>query len=373
MRKERYIVERKGKKGLSLQVFIPFSIDGKRSTFTKTIKVSKFSSPKVAMQYAMQIRDQALADIQAGALRSSMYSVRDLYEKKWDLFPMSINTREKQDTVFRHALEPYANKIISDVTPADIQESLNLYAQFHSSDSVQRLLTVWKQIYKAALFCGLNITDKTNMVTLPKSKVVKAPKDVSISLEDFGNFLKALGSYNAASGRPYINTVTHFMLLIMFYTGCRPAEALALTAADISDDFISINKAVGSTSKKKQVIVPTKTESSKRMIPVAQDLRPILHDLLKWSNHEYLLSDEKGNLYNIDKISGLIRAVSQKCGIPFNAYRLRHLLATDMVKNHVDTRTAQEILGHTSFSMTLSYARSDDDLKGQAIGGRHLK
>ena len=370
MHKEKYIIERKGKKGTTLQVFIPYSSNGEKATFTKSIKVNDFSSPKVAMQYAIKIRDNALTDISCGRLQAHMMTVKQLYNIKWKLFPMSLNTHEKQDAIYKQSIVAYENKQIHDITPADIQICLNKYAENHSSDGVQRLLTIWRQIYKAALFCGYNIPDQTNVIKLPRSKVVNHRNPVDITKDQFEKYLDFLKKYNCKNGTPHINETVYYMLVIMYYTGMRPAEVLALTANDIDDNYISVSKAVGSTATQKCVIVPTKTESSRRRIPVASGLLPYLHNLKKWSKNKYLLSDENGKLYDIDKISNFIRHVSRKCGIPFNAYRLRHLMATDLIRENVDTRTAQEILGHTSFSTTLGYAFSDDKHKKDALENR---
>lgn len=313
---------------------------------------------------------RSLADIAAGRLKAHMLTVKQLYDAKWKLFPMSVNTHEKQDAIYKQSIVDYEDKEIQDIKPADIQLCLNKYAENHSSDGVQRLLTIWRQIYKAALFCGYNIPDQTNVVTLPRSKVVNHRKSVEITKEQFEDFLDYLSKYNCNGSVPQINTVVYYMLIIMYYTGMRPAEVLALTADDISDEYISVSKSVGSTTTEKRAIVPTKTESSHRRVPVASGLLPYLHDLKNWSKHKYLLSDENGNLYDIDRISNFIRHVSRKSGITFNAYRLRHLMATDLIRENVDTRTAQEILGHTSFSMTLDYAYSDDDQKKKALENR---
>ncbi|MDD5792913.1 MAG: hypothetical protein PUD22_10050 [Erysipelotrichaceae bacterium] len=40
--------------------------------------------------------------------------------------------------------------------------------------------------------------------------------------------------------------------------------------------------------------------------------------------------------------------------------------------NNTDLRTIQEMMGHSGSAMTLSYARSSDDLKKKAINSRQL-
>lgn len=357
MKDTKYIRKRTRSYGTAFLVEIPYLDDnGSQTRFTQTVRVIDFDgSEKLALRYAQQIRNEALTDIQSGKLRASVPSVKAIYERKWDLLPLSINTREKQDAVFKKALAKYEKRSLRDITVADIQESLNIYAETHSADAVKRLLTIWRQIYRCALMLGYDLPDRTDAVVLPKSKIVTKRRPVEMDPDAFQAILDGLLTY---SGREtYNNRGIWFMLQIMYYTGCRPAEALALTADDIAGGFIHISKAVGSTTTEKRQIVPPKTASSERAIPIVPDLSPILDDLIRWSRHRYLLADESGDLRDIDEISNTIHLVARKHNVQFNAYMLRHLMSTELLHKG-DSVVARDLLGHTSFSMTLDYARS---------------
>ena len=354
----KYIRKRKRKYGFAFLIDIPFTDEnGVVKHFAETVKLPDFPNEKSALLAAQKIRNDALIGIQSGKLKRSLPTVNNLYKRKWDLLPMSINTHEKQDAIYAVLKPIYGDKKLSDILVADIQESLNTYAETHSQDAVKRMLTVWRQIYKCALMLGYEISDKTAAIVLPKSKVVSKRRNVQMRQEDFFTVLNGLLEYGGSES--YDNRGIWFMLQIMYFTGCRPAEALALTADDLQGDYIRINKSVGSTSSAKRQIVPPKTESSERMIPVAPDLKPILRDLKRWSHHEYLLADESGNLRDIDQVSNQIHLVARKHGVQFNAYMLRHLMSTELL-HRGDSVVARDLLGHTSFSMTLDYARSTD-------------
>ena len=366
----KYIRKRKRKYGFSYLIEIPYTDNnGTHKRFTETVKSTDYPSATSALLAAQKIRNDALHDIHSGKLSQSFPTVKNLYIRKWQLMPLSVKTKEKQDVIYRAALVPYENLLISEVTTADIQMSLNNFAETHSDDSVKRLLTVWRQIYKACLILGYDVPDKTLSVILPKSKVVVPRKDVRMNYDDFITVLNGLLTYGGSE--TYNNRCIWYMLQIMYYTGCRPAEALALTPDDITDDYISITKSVGSTTKEKFQIVPPKTESSIRRVPVSPDLRPILHDLKAWSKHKYLLADENGNLRSIDDISNTIHLVSKKHKVKFNAYMLRHLMSSELLHKG-DSVVARDLLGHTSFSMTLDYARSTDEQILEAIMDRTI-
>lgn len=367
MKDMRYIRRRLRKNGISYLIEIPYTNqDGTKARFTKTISVNGFETENQALTYAFQVRNQVLTEIQSGRMKTRYPTVKALYKAKFDLLPLSIETKRKQDGIYKVAFSDIENTTIDRVTIADIQTSLNNYALDHSNDAVSRLLTVWRQIYKAAFIMEYDIPDLTRSVVLPRSKKVTSKRPVELSIDDF----RAVLAYLKASDT-YINTGLYYMLVIMYYTGCRPAEVLALTRDDIGKDSIYICKAVGSTTKEKCQIVPPKTESSIRYVPIAPALHPEIDAMLEWSKYDYVLADENGSLRDIDNVSNTIRLAARKCGVRFNAYMLRHLMSTELL-HAGNSVIARDLLGHTSFSMTLDYARSTDRQLYDAIANRSL-
>ena len=71
-------------------------------------------------------------------------------------------------------------------------------------------------------------------------------------------------------------------------------------------------------------------------------------------------------------IGKTINYVCQKEGIDFTLYRLRHKFSTDMITSkEVDIRN-YGINGAHCKSMTLDYARSNEELKREALKNRKL-
>ena len=355
----KYIRKRKRKYGDSFLVDIPFlNENGEQKHFTQTVKIIDYGDEKTALIAAQRFRNEVLHDIQTGKLKRSYPTIKMLYQTKWQLMPLSITTHEKQDSIYKQSIIKIEDKYIDEVTITDIQLLLNEYAESHSNDGVKRLQTILRQIFKTARLLGYEIADLTESVIRPTSKIVTEKKPVDISDDDFQIILDGLLTY--AGYESYNRRCLWFMLKIMYHTGMRPSEVLALSADDITDSYIIVNKRVGSTTKEKQIITPPKTESSNRKIPITPALSEVLDDLILWSNHHYLLSMEDGQLWDIDKASDTINKVAKKHGIKFNAYMLRHKMSTDLL-HHGDPVIARDLLGHTSFSMTLDYARSTDE------------
>ena len=356
----KYIRKRKRKYGCAFLVDIPFHDEtGNQKHFVKTVRIVDFNGDeKLALQYARRVRDNALHDVESGRLKRRYPTIKFLYQQKWQLIPLSINTKEKHDSIYKQSIVFFETKTIDQITTTDIQLSLNQFSETHSDDSVKRLLTIWRQIYKTANLLGYDISDLTSSVLRPQSKIVSKRKPVNITDNDFHLFLDCLLQYGGYAS--YNRQCIWYVLQIMYLTGMRPAEVMALTVDDIQHGNISISKQVGSTTKEKQQIIPTKTESSQRTIPMTPSIQDVFYSVAEWSKYYYLFSTEDGSLWNIDEFSDIIHRVSIKSGIHFNAYMLRHKMSSDLL-HHGDSVVARDLLGHTSFSMTLDYARSTAD------------
>lgn len=361
----KYIRKRKRKYGFAFIVDIPYKDnDGTPKHFTETVKVRDHDTEAAALLFAQQVRNDALQGISAGTLRKVFPTVGALYKKKFDLMPLAISTRDKQNSCYRYSIIAYENVPLDQITTADIQTCVNQYAENHSDDSIHRCVSIWRQIYKVATILEYQIADKSAAIVIPKSKYRRKRKDVTMEPGEFETVLVELlaGDYDDIG--------IYYMLQIMYYTGCRPAEALALRREDIHETYISINKQIGSTTRARQQDVPTKTEKSTRKVPIPPALRPILDEMIKWSSFDLLLADSHGNARNISRIDDTISRIKRKTGVKFFPYKLRHQMSTDLITLGKPV-AARDILGHTSFGMTLDYARSTEDQLMDAVRERN--
>lgn len=97
------------------------------------------------------------------------------------------------------------------------------------------------------------------------------------------------------------------------------------------------------------------------MIPIPHKLQELL-DNYKVKG-KILFPDKNHNYFSVTELGGRIRNL----GVEFNMYQLRHTVATRLVTANVDERTIIEILGHEHIDMSVYYARSNDDLKRDAL------
>lgn len=361
---EKYIQKVKTKDSFSLSVIIP--VDGKAKRFG-TFKRSDYDSDRSVREAARECRDKALMDRRQNKVVLHDLTVREAYQKSLDLFVANVKTRERHEVTFQNLIpENVKNKPISKVTAAEIQLMINKYAQTHSSDSLSRTKTLWKQIYKAAAMSGCPVYDQSQMVIMPKAKKPLASHAKHCTVEELEEFLEGLRDYNSflPEGRKLSRDV-ELAIRVMQYVGIRPQEVFALCSEDIDlkNDILYIRHSIGSTDTGKRQLIATKTEESVRMIPIPDALVPFLEEMLTHDTRP-LLCDIDGLPYDTTKISVLMCNVSKSKKCPhINQYMLRHMFGTDMAKK--DVKIAQTLMGHESAKMTLGYAKkaSMDDMR----------
>jgi integrase len=330
------------------------------------------------MQAAIIIRDNALREINTGTLVKHVPTVEELYYQTKKLFNISIKTWKRHETTYKNSIKKYENREITSIKPIDVQESINESINNYSLEATQRVLSLWRQIYKAAAMNDILVADKTVAVTIPKSKApAKQQKKVLISDEDFKQFIEYLeetSKYVRDSIGRFRRIRIIYMLKIMFFTGIRPSECFALTKSDINliTNSITINKAIGSTSVKTRQVISTKTTQSIRTVPISKDLKPIIMRMIDEIKEEHLFYDHDGLPFETSFLSQFISRISNRIGIKFNMYMLRHRMATDLIQSNTSARTVQDILGHATYKQSVGYARSSDEDRKTAIDNRKL-
>ena len=369
-RKQLYITERPGKKCNSFEICIRMN----GQSFRKRIKQSDFNSRTEALDFACKLRDEKLVEMRNGytAQIAKQNTVKYLYDRSFELLPLSVKTRRKHDFVFRAVIEKFGEKKIDEIKPADILMTLNEYGRTHSAKDTSRVLSIWRRIFATCSLEGINIADKTVGLKIPKcAKTPQRKKDISSA--DLQIFLDELLSYNSDSiTGSYRCRAVWFGIQIMKFCGLRPSECFCLTKDDIhlTQGYISINKAVRSSQDELITIGETKTRQSVRNVPIPSDLKPILQDCLNWAKHDILLSDYYGNLLNLDDVSTLIINVRRRAHVDFHMYMLRHSFSTDLMTQGTPPNIIRDLMGHESASMSLDYATTRTEDLEKAINAR---
>ncbi len=145
------------------------------------------------------------------------------------------------------------------------------------------------------------------------------------------------------------------ILMLFMSCGMRVSELVSLNVSDIYDDHLRV---VGKGNKE-------------RMIYFAEGCREAIDDYLAVRDPENIVPADRNALFisrdhRRISIRGVQKMVDKKllqAGLDVSRYsphKLRHTAATLMLKNGVDTRALQEVLGHSNLNTTQIYTHLDN-------------
>ena len=240
-----------------------------------------------------------------------------------------------------HILPFFRTKVVSQITPADVAEWQNLILEKGFSASHSRQINAYlRMIFKYAVdFLGLRSSPV-------KSQICK-PEKGNIDFwtpEEYARFSEQI--------RDNIELYTAFEIL--FYTGMRKGELLALTLSDINftDKTISINKTLAFVSGN-YVLQPPKTQKSNRVINAPQFL---LDEIDAYIRKLYDPQPDQ-RLFQRSRV-WLTQAVTYTCNRidlkPIRVHDLRHSHASLLINLGANPLMIAERLGHEDVKETMN-------------------
>jgi integrase/recombinase XerC len=191
--------------------------------------------------------------------------------------------------------------------------------------------------------------DAGNIPQLPRTRAPKrsrtlprpaSPADAMALAEDAG-----------AAGGDWVGARDMAILLLLYGSGLRVAEAMSLTAA-----VLPMGRTLRVTGKRGKT----------RVVPVVDAVREAIDAYAKacpWPLYgaSPLFVGVRGGLLNGDLVRRAVRGARHRLGLPdsLTPHALRHSFATHLLAGGADLRSLQELLGHASLSSTQIYTQVD--------------
>ena len=151
---------------------------------------------------------------------------------------------------------------------------------------------------------------------------------------------------------------------LMFYTGVRPGEAMALKFKDIKNGYITISKTINSHGNRE--LGTTKTNSSNRTIRIDKVLERDLLNLKNIYSKKYEFNDDFFVFGGIKPLSATTinrrkKKACEKANIrPITLHQFRHSHATFLLQKGIMVNEVSKRLGHSKTSTTLDiYSHTD--------------
>lgn len=231
------------------------------------------------------------------------------------------------------ALERFGHRRINEITSQEISAYINeLALKRYARRTVQGHLTMLCLIFDYGVIHGMAASNPARIVKLPKS--LKSSKR---DLPDESDIQKIKKGLTLPFG-----LLAYFLML----TGLRRGEALALTYDDIDRDkkLISVTKSLY-WEVNQPVIKTTKTDTGVRSVILMDALAEVLP-----RGKGYIFGGDKPLTQTVYRRAWANYA--KESGISCTPHQLRHLYATLLYEAGVDEKMAQELMGHSSITIT---------------------
>lgn len=199
------------------------------------------------------------------------------------------------------------------------------------------------------IFYGLNVNIAKRVG--PFKKKNEKTKHRIYTLKEFKHFIKYVN-----------NEVYKQFFILMFFTGTRPGEAMALRFSDLFNCCISINKTISEHCINGSRLIDTpKSFDSVRDIQIDKKLYKSLLDLKVYYIKKY--KDPHYDYFIFGGIKPLAPTTinrykmeaCEKAGLqPIKLHEFRHSHASLLYSSDVDIQSIKERLGHSNINVTMS-------------------
>lgn len=274
-----------------------------------------------------------------------------IYEK--DRKPrLKLNTWLTKEYIIREKLLPYfGDKAMCDITPSDVidwQNELMAFKDKHGEGYSQTYLrTVNNQL--SAIF-----NHAVRFYGLMASPVSKAGKMGSTKGTTMDYWTRE--EYLAFSDKAMVKATTFYAFEILYWTGIREGELLALTPADFDFDklTLSITKSY-QRLKGEDVITDPKTPKSNRVIALPKTLATEIQEYLE--SLEGIQPDQRMFTFSKSHLANEMARAAEAAGVKrIRIHDLRHSHVSMLIEMGFSALAIAERMGHESIDITYRYA-----------------
>ena len=145
------------------------------------------------------------------------------------------------------------------------------------------------------------------------------------------------------------------ILMLFLSCGLRVSELVSLNVTDLYEDHVRV---LGKGNKERVVFF---AEGCREAIDDYLEVRDV--EKVKESDRQALFISRKNCRIGVRGVENMLSSKLLAAGLDASRYsphKLRHTAATLMLKNGVDTRSLQEVLGHSNLNTTQIYTHLDN-------------
>lgn len=287
-------------------------------------------------------------------------------EREW-----APSTTYARRSTWQHRILPvFGQRRLTEITRVECQRFLDALAERYAPNYVRIIATQLRSMLNDAVRDELITRNPASRLTLPR---IPRRDPVVWTAEQARHFLASLPPGN-----------TRTLAAVMLYTGARIGEALALRwrAIDVEAGHLRIVATMSLTvTGAAYVSERTKTEASRRTVPITAALASILCDhrdrqreWLQQTGHtnsdDLVFLDPTGNLWHTNTARAALGRAIRATDVPvIPPHNMRHSFSTLMLEAGVHPLVVSRLLGHSGIGITMDiYTHPSAQIHQDAIG-----
>ena len=253
-------------------------------------------------------------------------------------------TQENKESIFEGKLKPFFGKMkISDIDPATVMRWQNELLSYRDENGKPYSQTYMNKIHSqlsaimnyAVKFYGLRVNPCKAAGAIGKGNA----EEMKIWTKDqFDQFIQ----YEHMR-------IYRLAFSVLFYSGIREAELLALTPADVYDELLDINKNYAKVKGKEYFLTP-KTSRSVRKVTIPESLYNELREYI-----QVCAIEDEERIFDRSKhaLLGEFHRATDRAGLPrIRIHDLRHSHVALLINMGFSIEEISERLGHESAAIT---------------------
>ena len=352
--------------------FVVWVTDPESRRGKRQVRRKGFPTRKHAEEALVELQARVRKAVRDGQrITRKTATVQQFLEETW-LPTLTLAGRLKESTIsyyrftVRYLIADLGNRAITDVTGSDLTR---LYGALKRDGlSVSLVRGVHTTAHKAFAFAmreGLitwNPADRVEAPPVPRGKPRAWTEDEMLQLMHFADRDRYWVAWR-----------------LLASTGLRRGEICGLQWSDIEDGYLHVRRTRLVVDSKVRIDTP-KTARSARRVPLNKTAIEALQ-LHRIAQHEesqrlgipvapaWVITNESGKPVDPSLLSKRWRRIVKEAGVSeYPLHALRHTFATSLLAKNKSPKVVQDLLGHSSITVTLDlYTASLDDLGRDAV------
>ena len=274
------------------------------------------------------------------------------FQNLYELYMEDMSARLKQSTILTkkhicetHILPFFGKKPINEIKASDVRRWQNQLMNSPTGYSKTYLKTINNQ-----LTCMINYTKRFYDLNTNPCGQAGSIGQAKAEEMDYWTYDEYIAFREGITDKP----LSYICFQVLYWTGMREGELLALTAADI--DLVTKQIDINKTYQRlhgEDIITTPKTRKSKRKVPIPDFL---CQELQEYITSRYMLAPNE-RLFPITKsfLSHEMERGCKKTGVKrIRIHDIRHSHASLLINQGCDALILADRLGHEKVSTTLN-------------------